>query len=142
MCAYNPVIFLVIRGGLPLRTPDEERKAGIGRLCCQSFGCKSGLPKGACDQFVPRSCPLTSLSSSTHLRLYFRWVYVSGGGGGGGGGDEEGASVFRLPQKKKIEKKNFKSGKLKKSGQVLWVCYLILKIIAKNHCNIIEKEPF
>ena len=43
---------------------------------------------------------------------------------------------------KKIEKKNFKSSKLKKSGQVLWVCYLILKIIAKNHWNIIEKELF
>lgn len=61
---------------------------------------------------------------------------------GAGGGDEEGASVFRFPQKKKIEKKNFKSSKLKKSGQVLWVCYLILKIIAKNHWNIIEKELF
>lgn len=56
---------------------------------------------------------------------------------GAGGGDEEGASVFRFPQKK-----NFKSSKLKKSGQVLWVCYLILKIIAKNHWNIIEKELF
>ena len=59
--------------------------------------------------------------------------------------DEEGASVFRLLQKKKKkkkEKKNFKSCKLKKSGQILWVCYLSLKIIAKNHWNIIEKEPF
>ena len=56
--------------------------------------------------------------------------------------DEEGASVFRLLQKKKIEKKNFKSCKLKKSGQILRVCYLILKVIAKNHWNIIEKEPF
>jgi len=44
---------------------------------------------------------------------------------------------MRFPQKK-----NFKSSKLKKSGQVLWVCYLILKIIAKNHWNIIEKELF
>ena len=140
MCAYNPVIFLVIRGGLPLRTPDEERKAGIGRLCCQSFGCKSGLPKGACDQFVLRSCPLTSLSSSTHLSLYFRWVYVSGGRGWGVE-MRKGLQCLDF-HKKKIEKKNFKSSKLKKSGQVLWVCYLILKIIAKNHWNIIEKEPF
>lgn len=94
-------------------------------------------PQGnPCDQFVPRSCPLTGLSSSIHPRLYlngYMWV---------GEWMRKGLQCLGFCKKKKIEKKNFKSCKLKKSGQILRVCYLILKVIAKNHWNIIEKEPF